>query len=473
MRDNILIKVCVATAILAVSATIAKPAKAELVYDDNKQGQVEERETTREVIRSSERNADRQRETAPEAVRPAAVPQVQVITNNTSSSDAGADASVTAPQTVRTSANADAETTVSRSENLRRERMREELKNEDALQERLEQLRLRDEKRRADRVLSDKDEAAVAPAPVPAPYVMAPAPGQWGPSASAATPPPAAVAPTPPAPVNVTDVTVEEEVVTTPVTEKSNRKKGRHGRRAESEEAIITTDDSYVATSRASTDLSAEDPDKTQIMVVPRFGLANMKNDGSLTVSSKFTAGIGAEIMATENLSFELAYSYAEYGVDAASNYTYYLPTYANSLTFKQNVFEGELKFHLLGRDSKIRPFIGGGAAYSKGFVNYSDDVFSAMRQYGFNLNSPDYEISSFLGVISAGLDVKISKTVSIGGAFKYYNVLSSSGSEKLYVPAYYTGYGPGQGDFTKNNAGGQIAQSGFYSITATAAFSF
>ena len=49
---------------------------------------------------------------------------------------------------------------------MRRERTREELKNEDILQERLEELRLRDEKRRTDQLLgttSQDPNAPVAP----------------------------------------------------------------------------------------------------------------------------------------------------------------------------------------------------------------------------------------------------------------------------------------------------------------------
>ena len=55
---------------------------------------------------------------------------------------------------------------LSKTELMRRERTREELKNEDILQERLEELRLRDEKRRTDQLLgttSQDPNAPVAP----------------------------------------------------------------------------------------------------------------------------------------------------------------------------------------------------------------------------------------------------------------------------------------------------------------------
>ena len=107
---------------------------------------------------------------APVAAQPVVVapaPAPAVVTAQTAVATAGAE---TAP-----AASTPEVQNLSKTELMRRERVRVELRNEDVLQERLEQLRLRDEKHRTDELIAGKplDETAVtttaaAPAATPA-----------------------------------------------------------------------------------------------------------------------------------------------------------------------------------------------------------------------------------------------------------------------------------------------------------------
>jgi hypothetical protein len=123
-------------------------------------------------------------------------------------------------------------------------------------------------------------------------------------------------------------------------------------------------------------------------------------------------------------------------------------------------------------RDSKFRAFIGGGLGYNKGYVNYSNRY---TQNYAFNpyQNSPDYEVNSFLGILQAGAEVNVSKSVSIGALFKYDQILSSNENQPLnnygFINQGYNGYQIGD----KQIVGGSLAKQSFYSILGTVKVAF
>jgi outer membrane protein W len=134
------------------------------------------------------------------------------------------------------------------------------------------------------------------------------------------------------------------------------------------------------------------------------------------------------------------------------------------------------LRLYALGRDSKVRPYIGGGAGYSRGFLNYDKRYLDLARQTGSPGLAKDYEISQILGVISAGLDVQVAKAVAVGLNFKYFNVLSSEEEQPINNAALYYGgaYSPNYlQDPAKAYLGGSLARSSFYSILGNVSFSF
>ncbi len=134
------------------------------------------------------------------------------------------------------------------------------------------------------------------------------------------------------------------------------------------------------------------------------------------------------------------------------------------------------LKVHVLTSESKLRPFVGGGGAYSKSFINFDQRILSSMNAaYGRNV-SPDYEVSGFLGYLASGMDVKIAKNLSVGAEFKYYAVLTAreNSSFNNYYGAMYNPNAMAMGGMYGVNpmmandtavAGGSLARSSFYSI--------
>lgn len=332
-----------------------------------------------------------------------------------------------------------------RHELMRRERAREEIKNEDLLQARLEELRLRDEKKRLERMFGATSE-----------------PGAERPAAQVAAPAP-----------------LKEEVVMAPVTE--------HPGQPVPSASYPAVSDS-ISASRASgvsslTTSEAGAGERAMISVAPRAGFSSMVGQsGYFDVRPRFAAGVAAQLSANENFSFELGYTYNEYGVAMASSNPWVAALQAQamyagagssfeSVAMKQNVVDAGLKVHLLGTESKLRPFLGGGGAYSKSYINFDQRVLSLMNAaYGRNV-SPDYDVSSFLGYVATGLDVKVAKNISVGGELKYYAVLSARESQSFsnYYGAMVGGYHGGDPAV----AGGTLARSSFYSILGNVTFSF
>ena len=159
-----------------------------------------------------------------------------------------------------------------------------------------------------------------------------------------------------------------------------------------------------------------------------------------------------------------------------------------DTLNMNQNVFEAGVKLSLLGPDSKVRPFIGGGGAYAKSYLNYTQQyqqMFNGGSLYspyglGMGNTSSDYELSQYLGYLDAGVDIKLSKTISIGASFKYYTVLSSSENGQLAYGGFYGyGYGPYYGanspllNQDKTMAGASLSASAFYTIAGDVSFVF
>ncbi len=446
------LRAALATAMF-VSLVVLPQARGELVYEqdnDEQQDQVtvqshgreDERENTRGALRSSEvfqsnrQGGNRRTQAAQDqgVTLPANLPQ-------------GGNTSIiqVQPQVqAAAAAQTDVDTEVSsasKSELLRRQRVRTELKNEDMLQERLEELRLRDERRRTDDLLSvgalsNKENNAPVAAAAPEQVVVGNAANQ-----------PGTVAPAP-----------------------------------------VAYNGSAVSAKDLSTSVES-DADKTYISIVPRAGVAGMTNSPSnFDVKPHYALGVGLDVGTSENLTFELGYTFAEYGISIAPSNPFYVYSQKNgeNLAMKQNVLDLGLKLYLLGRDAKFRPFVGGGGAYAKSYVNYDDQVLNAMSPQVLDQWGRDYELSQFLGYLTAGFDVKVAKNVSIGAAFKYYAVLSSSESNKLNPYAfqqagYYGSYNPSFGGVAatdpaladKNTAAGSLAKAGFYTVQAGVNFAF
>lgn len=435
MNKNSLVVKIVHKAALVALVSIVSEARGELVLEEGasqlapqvtEQAVIDERESTRQIIGT----AERAQVTVQSAMTPAPEAEVQNLTQ---------------------------------AELTRRERVRTEMKNEDILQVRLEELRLRDEQKRTAELLGVKTAEAEA--------------------ASQATP-------------------IEEVAV------------GSAGQTQSPAQSTVAQETATTSVSATVTSFPEVEQEKTRITVQPRGGVSNLMGSNYYSINSRFTGGLSLGAEVSENLAIEFGYQYSEYGVSLTSTNPwvlyyqsvsgYYQNNY-ESVVMKQNIVDLGVKVPLMGRGSKVRPFIGGGGAYSKSYINYDQSILALLNRYGLTNLSKDYELSQYLGYVSTGVDVQLSKSISIGALFKYYGVLSSNENQALnnaalygspYASAYgnqYNGYNrtgynnsgyynynqytgnaySTTSDTDKQNVGSSLARSAFYSAQVGITFSF
>ncbi len=364
---------------------------------------------------------------------------------------------------------------LSKAELMRRERVREEVKNEDILQERLEELRLRDERRRSEQLVS----GAQVGASVQAGKGVEPMNSSQNMGSG-----------------------IQNEVVVAPVTERPGQNLGQNLGQKTIADAGSLTDLSGSASTAKVSNLVLEEPDKTTLGLTGRLGISNMSSNPSFNVSPRYSAGVGLDVGVADTVTFELGYAFSEFGVAMASTNPWIAPfqmqtqNYSSNFetqVMKQNVFDAGLKIHLLNNDFRFRPFVGGGAGYSKSYINYDSRIIDYLNRIGLSGMAKDYEVSSVLGYLSTGFDVQITKGVSVGTLFKYYTVLTARENQPLnnmaftgssgagYYPGYGYGYGYGVGapyyqdpsELEKSIVGGSLARSNFYTLTAGVSFIF
>lgn len=213
----------------------------------------------------------------------------------------------------------------------------------------------------------------------------------------------------------------------------------------------------------------------SKVRLAPIFGMTTI-NSEIYDVDARYTAGFNIEVDVSENLAAVLGYSYSQYDVSLGFGNPVYGFAMQNQnqskLQYNQNLFEGLMRFYLFPRDSKFRAHIGGGLGYNKGYLNYKKNVFNTFAYNPYS-NLEDYEVTSFLGIMEAGLEFNVSKQVALGGIFKYANVLSSDENQRLNNYGFVNnGYGNAISP-DQSIVGGSLAEDSFYSILGTVKVSF
>jgi hypothetical protein len=222
----------------------------------------------------------------------------------------------------------------------------------------------------------------------------------------------------------------------------------------------------------------SEESTKSGFKLSPVIGMTNI-NSNYYNISARYTAGIELEMEMDENLAAVIGYSYSQYDISLGSSnpfytqgaqYGYGAGSYA-ALQYNQNVFSGGMRLYLMPKTSKLRVFLGGGLGYNKGYVN-TNNRYAQTYQYNPFQNNTDYEVSSFIGILEAGGEFQVSKNVSVGGLFKYNQVLSANENQPLNNYGFInSGYGGQISD--KTVVGGSIAKENFYSILGTVKVAF
>jgi opacity protein-like surface antigen len=215
-----------------------------------------------------------------------------------------------------------------------------------------------------------------------------------------------------------------------------------------------------------------------RVRVSPLIGWTTINSD-FYNIDSRYTAGLNIEVDMSDNLAIVLGYSYSQFDIGLGGSNPFFgshQPGFyqgnMTTLEYNQNVFDAGLRFYLFPQQSKFRAFLGGGAGYNKGYLNYRKNVFNTFAGNPY-ANLEDYEVTSFLGILETGAELTVAKNISVGANFKYSNVLSSSENQSLnHYGFMLNGFGSNVSQ-DQRVVGGSIAENSFYSILGTVKISF
>lgn len=300
-------------------------------------------------------------------------------------------------------------TTLSRSELLRRERMRKEMQYEDVLQSRIEALRLREEERRTNAILKEETSGYQQPVIV----------SQSAPVLASG-----------PAGVSISPVSIVDSG---------------------------SSDDEFKFGVSPRGGL-ANMVGNGYFNILPYYSVG-----GALTAySGQFAFDLGytynqygVSFMSTNPYIQTLQMQYSQFR--------------NNPVDLKQNVIDAAIRLYLLRSEAKFRPFAGAGFGYSRSFINYSQGVQNALSQWGTNIFGQDYQLDQYLGSLAGGADLKLGNNFSISLIGKYYFVFSARETQPIY--GYGAGYSPYGGyanygqDLDKMIVSNGLSQTNFYSL--------
>ncbi len=313
-----------------------------------------------------------------------------------------------------------------KTEQLRMQRERQELQNEDMLTQKLEELRLKDEMKRTQNLMA------------------------------------------------MSGIEKDPGVVDQPVGTATQELKTQPQVNPAVTQSPIANQSTVVATAVA----NPEEDQNGKISITPRGGMTGITNS-MYDVQSDYSAGVGLGVDFSENLAFTAGYTFSKYTIAAGT--TVYNPGYAlQKLDMSDNVMDMGLRLNFLSTKAKLRPFIGGGVGYRRGFVNYDNATLNYMKQYNYGMNTQDVELSAFMGYIETGLEIKLTKMIGISGMIRYFNILSSRQTNPINPYAFVNPYNNGgyYGTYGYNNdartsAGTALADNNFYQMMLGLTVSF
>jgi hypothetical protein len=156
--------------------------------------------------------------------------------------------------------------------------------------------------------------------------------------------------------------------------------------------------------------------------------------------------------------------------------------TNLQTMALKQNVIDANMRYTFLDASTRIRPFVGLGLGYGVSFVNYDASVLSTLGRLGYTGLASDELIQSFLGVASTGVEVRLSKNIRVGALIQYHAVLTtrqtSTSTTLVSSSLGAAGTAPSfagitQQDIDRSQVGSALSNAGFYSVMLGMAYSF
>ena len=218
--------------------------------------------------------------------------------------------------------------------------------------------------------------------------------------------------------------------------------------------------DTDISTVQNTYGVMTEERQGLALYAAPFVGMNSVFGNDSADFSPKYAAGGTLGLVLSSNMMIIGSFTYSDQSVshptiDSASTVAL---DRSNLMDFKQSTLEGGLRFYILGRESRVRPFISGGAGWTHGSLQYSSynlqTLSAILPTYGNELTMNQLD-----AIGEVGAEVAITRQIVLSASFKMDGVLASSTSADGQNSSNY--------DPSKVSVGNSLSRSGSYQIAA------
>jgi len=206
--------------------------------------------------------------------------------------------------------------------------------------------------------------------------------------------------------------------------------------------------------------VQTEERSTVSFYAAPFAGASGMLGNNSASSSPVFAAGASVGLLLSQYFLVDATFTRSEtnFSNPVVNSTGVNLLGGGNVYLLTQNMISGGGRFFILGRESRIRPFIGGGAGYSSGTLDYTQAYATALGNQSQYLN--EVNVNEVLGYGEVGAEIAITRNIVASASFQLSGVLSSSVNGN-------------SADATRLNVANSVGQTASYLVVGGVGFYF
>lgn len=201
-----------------------------------------------------------------------------------------------------------------------------------------------------------------------------------------------------------------------------------------------------------------------QFYLSPFGGMSDVVGNSTVTSTPRFAVGIQGGVLLSSSFLLSASYTYSDQALSLPREGSPFAGFFVNSteaFNYRTNHVELGGRLYILGRESRVRPFFGGGFGWGKHFLNYAAANLQAVGyQPGF---VQDMVLNQWNGFGELGTEVAITRALAIQLAFKFRGVLGVTTSVNSPEGSVATE----SADVTKQRVSDSISRNAAYTLGA------
>ena len=211
-----------------------------------------------------------------------------------------------------------------------------------------------------------------------------------------------------------------------------------------------------ISTVKNSSGVDTEENLPVRFYAAPFAGITSAFGNSTTNVTPSYAAGVNAGFLLSSSFMIEASFTHGEQNTSGPVAQSAIGIVPSNVFNLKQNGFDVGGRMFFLGRESRFRPFFGGGGGYTRSTLNYNSAYITANNPQYLN----DFTLSQVNGYGEVGAEFAITKSFVATAMFKVNAVVSSSTSAQ--DPA-------GAQNYTNDRVtvGNSLSQSASYMVGA------